>query len=117
MLYVIRMNPGNRIRLIRLKARMSQGELGRMVGLSQGQVSNIENGDRNVNLEWLRRIARALAVSVADLLADEDHPDRLSEEERNLIAAWRESDDATRQFLLTTATAVAARDRANAGPA
>lgn len=91
MSYIIAMFPDNRIRELRKRARLSQQELGERVGLHQTQIGNLENGGRNLTIEWARRIARALDVTVADLLGDADNPDRLTPEERALIANFRQS--------------------------
>lgn len=111
MLYFLRMEPGNRIRELRIRAQLSQTDLARRVNLSQGQLSNIENGERNVSLEWLRAIAAALGTSVADLLSDDDNPARLSESEAALVSSFREADPTAQDFLLTTAHAVLAQNR------
>ena len=83
------MFPDNRIRELRKKARMTQGELGHMVGLHQTQIGNIENGSRNLTIEWARRIARALNVATVELLGEADNPYRLSEAERELLERFR----------------------------
>lgn len=102
------MNPGNRIRDVRRAAGLSQGELGRRVGLSQGQISNIENGDRNLSLEWMRRIARELNCNVADLLDDKDNPDRLTGEEQQLVGALRMAEPEVRWMAVETLEALVA---------
>lgn len=93
MSYVCTMFPDNRIREWRKKAKLTQAELGELVGLHQTQIGNLENGGRNLTLDWARRIARVLNVTVADLLDDKDNPDRLSDEERALIHDFRAADE------------------------
>lgn len=74
---------GIRIRQIREREGMTQEQLGHAAGLSRNQVQNIENarnnapgagpssrGPGNPKLSTLVNIARALNVSVADLLPD-----------------------------------------------
>lgn len=56
------MNIGNRIRLERKKRKWSQERLAREVDLTQGLISQIENGT-NVSSKHLMAIARALDVS------------------------------------------------------
>jgi len=85
------MFPDNRIRELRKKAGLSQRDLGEQVGLHQTQIGNLENGGRNLTIEWSRRIASALNVTVADLLGDADNPDRLSDHERELVRNYRSS--------------------------
>ena len=99
MSYVCAMFPDNRIRELRKIAGLTQTELGKLVGLHQTQIGNLENGGRNLTLEWARRIAKALDVRVADLLDDQDNPDRLSLEEQELLAHYRSADQAQRAMV------------------
>lgn len=93
------MFPDNRIREFRKAAGLTQAELGARVGLHQTQIGNLENGARNLTLEWARRIARALECAVADLLSEADNPDRLTPRERELIHRFREAEDGQRQMI------------------
>jgi transcriptional regulator with XRE-family HTH domain len=114
-LYVIHMFPGNRIRELRRIAGISQIELGARVGLSQGQISNIENGDRNLSLEWMRRIAKALSVSVADLLDDKDNPDRLAPDEKQVIDTLRAAEPDMKWMAVETLDALVTASRRRKG--
>lgn len=107
---ILRMFPGNRIRQLRIAADLNQGELGSRVGLSQGQISNIENGERTLSLDWMRRIARALGVSVADLLDDKDNPQRLSDEEKRLVENFRAGAKPQQAVLLHASEALKGGD-------
>lgn len=99
MSYIYAMFPDNRLRQLRKQARLTQTELGELVGLHQTQIGNLENGSRNLTIEWARRIAKALGCTVADLLDDEDNPDRLTADERTLIASYRAAGEAQRQIV------------------
>jgi transcriptional regulator with XRE-family HTH domain len=99
MSYVCAMFPDNRIRELRKKSGLSQAELGSRVGLHQTQIGNLENGGRNLTMEWARRIAKALDVTVADLLGDGDNPFRLTDEERALIANFRDAGEEQQQII------------------
>jgi transcriptional regulator with XRE-family HTH domain len=116
--YLLLMFPNNRIRHLRRAAGLNQVELAERVGLSQGQISNIENGDRNLSLEWMRRIARALNVSPADLLDDTDNPHRLAADEQQAVDLLRVADADTRWLAVETLDAmVAAAQRKKNGRA
>lgn len=110
MTYVLAMHPPNRIRMLRQRADLSQTELGDLVGLTQGQIGHLENGARNLTLEWMKRIAKALGVSVADLLVDEDIPDRLAADEQQVVDAMRAADPTARHYIAKIASAVATSD-------
>ncbi|WP_082545681.1 helix-turn-helix transcriptional regulator [Sphingomonas sp. Root1294] len=97
------MFPDNRIREFRKRARLSQAELGKRVGLHQTQIGNLENGTRELTFEWARRIADALGCLLADLLTDKDNPDRLSEEERELVRNFRAANDSQKALVTRVA--------------
>lgn len=101
------MFPDNRIREFRKKAGLSQGDLGEKVGLHQTQIGNLENGGRNLTFEWARRIAKALDVRLVDLLNEKDNPDRLSDEERELLHHYRNADERQREMVQRVAEPIA----------
>ena len=49
---------------------MSQGSLGKRVGLSRASVANIEKGRQRIPLHHLYRLAQALGVNAHTLLPD-----------------------------------------------
>lgn len=108
MAYLHQMFPDNRIRELRKAAGLTQGELGEKVGLHQTQIGKIENSDRNLTIEWARRIAAALNVNVADILGEADNPMRLSDEEQALIRQFREATQEQREFIQRVAAPVSA---------
>jgi len=61
---------GRRLRALRGAKGLSQESLADKAGLHRSYVWGIENGKRNVSLENIVRIARALRVLPRDLLAD-----------------------------------------------
>lgn len=61
---------GYRIRERRLAQKLTQAQLAEKCGLHRTFVGSVERGERNVALLSLRRIATALRVTPAELLAD-----------------------------------------------
>jgi len=61
---------GKRVRILRLTREMTQEELGAAAGMSRNFVSLLEHGSHGVDVVRLIRLAAALDVSVAELLAD-----------------------------------------------
>ena len=59
---------GKNIKRIRLKKRMSQGDICRAIDMDRSYVSAIESGKKNVTLAVLEKLANALGVSVDELL-------------------------------------------------
>lgn len=64
------MQLGNRIRTLRLELKMSQTELGKRALIPQTTISDWENSKSIPNVEGIKRIAKALGVSVVELLDD-----------------------------------------------
>ncbi|QUL38960.1 helix-turn-helix transcriptional regulator [Erythrobacter sp. JK5] len=64
----------NRIREHRLAKKLSQAELGQMVGVSDVAIGYWEVEKRDPRLSNLRALARALKVTTADLLSAPDNP-------------------------------------------
>ncbi len=85
---------------------MAQAELGRKVGLSRGQISNLEAGNRKMDLDVLRRCARALDCHVVDLLLPEDAPDQPNPDEAELLRTLRASAEYDAKLLLIAAKGV-----------
>lgn len=54
---------GQRLRNIRKQKKLSQEELSLKAGLHRTYISDIERGSRNVSLENIEKIARALNIS------------------------------------------------------
>lgn len=61
---------GHRIKLARQNARLTQKELGAAIGAPQSWIHLMEDGQQNLQLKSLRKIAQALGVSIRDLLPE-----------------------------------------------
>jgi len=61
---------GERIRALRTARKLTQEQLAYRAGVSVGTIARIERGATRPTLETLERLARALDVSVADLLGE-----------------------------------------------
>ncbi len=60
---------GRSVRALRRERGLTQGQLAAMIGNSSKQyIFAIENGDKNVTIDVLCRIAEALDVPVRDLI-------------------------------------------------
>ena len=58
---------GQAIRKLRLHKQISQETLSDLCGLHRTYISDVELGKRNVSLENIERIARALNVKISDV--------------------------------------------------
>lgn len=61
---------GHRIRVRRAELEMTQGDLAQAIGVSQGQMSNLESGNRGMDLETLEAIAKVLKCRPVHLLQE-----------------------------------------------
>ena len=59
---------GKRIKEIRIKGGYSQEELASLAKLHRTYISDIERGGRNVSVENIEKIARALKIDPSELL-------------------------------------------------
>lgn len=62
---------GQQLRHIRRMKDISQAELAKKVGVSEGWIGRIERGEHLPNILLLVKIARALQVRVKDLIPNE----------------------------------------------
>lgn len=99
------MKPGNRLREMRKRAGLTQHQLAEKSGVSQPAISQMETGLGSMDVAWLRAFARILGCTPADLLDDDDNPDRLDAHERLLVTRYRKA-DATQRETLEKVTAV-----------
>ena len=53
---------------IRLVKQMSQGDICRKLGVDRSYISNVESGNKNPTLLTITKLAKALGVSVDELL-------------------------------------------------
>ncbi len=61
---------GMRVKIARIKSKLTQDSLAEKTGLSVVHISNIENGNAKMSLSSVIEIANALSVSVDELLCD-----------------------------------------------
>ncbi|MBO8161914.1 MAG: helix-turn-helix transcriptional regulator [Thermosipho sp. (in: Bacteria)] len=55
---------------LRNKAKLTQEEVARKIGISRAAYSNIENGKRNPSFETMRKIATLFDTSVDEIFFD-----------------------------------------------
>lgn len=59
---------GENLKKLRLKKKLSQGDLSKALSVDRAYISNIENGRMNPTLSTLEKIAGALKISSSELL-------------------------------------------------
>ncbi|MFX4294118.1 helix-turn-helix transcriptional regulator [Streptomyces bohaiensis] len=63
---------GDRIRVARLHANLSQERLGEAAGIDRRTVSMVETGATSPRLDWLLLMADALGMPLSRLVRDEE---------------------------------------------
>ena len=58
---------GKRVRAVRLRKRMSQGDVAKKLGVSANYISQIERGIENLSLKGIEKLAKAIGASVGEL--------------------------------------------------
>ena len=59
---------GKRIRTIRLKKEMSQGDVAKRLDVHRTYISQIERGVENMSLKNIEKLAKALKVKIEELV-------------------------------------------------
>jgi transcriptional regulator with XRE-family HTH domain len=59
-----------RLRQIRQNRELSQEELADLAGLHRTYVGSVERGERNISIDTMERLAKALDVDITDLLKE-----------------------------------------------
>lgn len=59
---------GKNMKRIRISKGLTQGDIFRSLGVSRGFISNIESGKTNPTLSTITKLAKALGVSVGELM-------------------------------------------------
>jgi len=116
------MTIADRIRNIRNELQLSQAELAKRAGYSdKTRISKIENSGNDISMKQVKRIASALGVPMESLMGwsvPEDTPQaqeirnsyltntfKLSEDEKQLIEAFRMLGKQTQEAFLTSIVA------------
>lgn len=57
---------------LRINSKLSQADLAERAGISQGYLSSLERGEKQPTLPILKKLAKALNISVAALIGGDD---------------------------------------------
>jgi len=60
---------GKKLREVRLKKNLSQGDIARILNVHRSYISGLERGRRNPSLLTVQKIAKALDVNVNKLIS------------------------------------------------
>lgn len=75
-------------------------QVAKALNVSEGTVSRYESGEiQNMGIDKVEALARVLRCSPGYLMGWEDSPLSLSEEEAEIILAYRQADEVTRKMV------------------
>ena len=93
------MEYGKRIRALREAKKISIYRLSQDSGISQGHISDLENGINQPTIETLKRILAPLGCSLSEFF-NEGEISVLSEKEKELVASFRTMPDEKAELFL-----------------
>ena len=96
---------GRRIKILRMEHKMGQTEMAKKMGLSQTNLSNMENGRTAVTIQNLLKLRKILNCSMSDFFLDLEAPVEKKREEVKGKSAM-ELEDAVRILKLLKAVDV-----------
>jgi len=95
---------GLAIRAVRLGRKMTASALAKAAGIRSSDLSKIENGKKILNFETASRIARALGLSLDQLVKKIDEIDRTNRRKLAKLAEAQKEARAIRQSILSAIT-------------
>ena len=93
------MEYGKRIKALREAKKISIYRLSQDSGISQGHISDLENGINQPTIETLKRILAPLGCSLSEFF-NEGEVSVLSEKEKELVASFRTMPDEKAELFL-----------------
>lgn len=75
---------GKRLKELRLKKRLTQEELGKVIHVSKVSISGYESGNRTPDTETLQRLADYFDVTTDYLLGRSDNPNLTGKDEKDI---------------------------------
>jgi transcriptional regulator with XRE-family HTH domain len=96
----------NKIREMRIARDWSQDQLAAAAHCSKAQISDLERGNRSLDIDWMRRIAAALGVTPGELLSRADNPLLPEGDERDIVERYRHGSAEQRGSLARVAEAL-----------
>ena len=94
------MDISKRLKNIRKSKDISVYELSQLSGVSETHIRDLERGDRNPSLDTIDKIAKALGLSLPELLNEADKATYLNQKEQVLVECFRSLSDDKADALL-----------------
>lgn len=97
---------GEKIARLKKDRKISQIELANVTGISRDAISKYERGDVLPSVEYAKRIAYALGVSLDYLVSEEEQPDELNPEAVKRVKEIQALPDSEREKLFSVIDAL-----------
>lgn len=81
----------NRIKELRKLRKITQVELAKACNTSQGSIQKLENGAIDLDIQWMRKLAKVLGCKPYELLPLDMQPEGISPEELEILRILRKS--------------------------
>lgn len=111
---------GQRIRKLRLERKLTQGQLAKAIGITQGSLTQLETGkSKSPASTTLTELARVFEVDPDWLMTGKGSPQApvaLSDKEAELVLVFRELSTEGQDYVIGRAKSVQRDERAAAGP-
>lgn len=87
------MDYGKKLKSIRENKKISVYRLSQITGISQGHISDLENGRNQPTIETLRKILVPLGITLSEFFNEDENVSYLNERETDLLTQFRNMPD------------------------
>lgn len=94
------MDYGKKLKSIRENKKISIYQISQETGISQGHISDLENGRNQPTIETLRKILVPLGITLAEFFNENKDISYLNERETKLLAQFRNMPDDKAELFL-----------------
>lgn len=94
------MDYGKKLKSIRENKKISIYRISQETGISQGHISDLENGRNQPTIETLRKILVPLSITLAEFFNEDKDVSYLNERETKLLAQFRNMPDGKAELFL-----------------
>ncbi len=87
------MELGEKLKYFRESKKMSMYKLAQEADISQGHLSDLENGKNQPTIDTLKRLIAPLGITLAEFFNEDNEVSVLTEKEKELVALFRTMPD------------------------
>jgi len=94
----------NSIAAVRRRKGLTLDAVAKAAGTTKSQIQKLEKGERRLTLAWMERLARALDISMSDLLPANETALPAAQSDREILEVIGMLQDEDRRIVLDVAT-------------